>query len=68
VFISVAFVLAPTILGIGDGLPLSAVAGLILGQYVLKLAIALLDTPLVYLIVKGANRPLHRYQSASHAD
>ena len=56
VFISVAFWLAPTLLGIGEALPGVVIASLILGQYVLKLAIALLDTPLVYLVVGGVRR------------
>ncbi len=47
IFTFVAFFIAP-IAGIGPSLPLSAIGSLILGQYVLKLLIALVDTPLVY--------------------
>jgi len=44
IFISVAFVLV-------QGVPLEAALGLIVGQYVVKLTIALVDTPFVYLVV-----------------
>jgi len=50
-FVSVAFFLAPTLLGIEGALPLAAIPALIVGQYLLKLAIAVLDTPVVYLVV-----------------
>ena len=50
-FVSVAFFVAPTLLGIGDALPIPAVVSLIVGQYLLKLLIALVDTPLVYATV-----------------
>ena len=52
IFVSVAFVAAPTLLGIGPALPRNVVVGLIVGQYLLKLAIALVDTPVVYLVVR----------------
>lgn len=55
IFVSVAFLVAPTLLGAGDALPLGVVGALIVGQYLLKLAIAVLDTPFVYLVV-GAVR------------
>ncbi|MFC5134799.1 MULTISPECIES: queuosine precursor transporter [Haloferacaceae] len=55
IFVSVAFLVAPTLLGVGDALPLAAVGALIAGQYLLKLLIAVLDTPFVYLVV-GAVR------------
>ena len=51
VFIVVAFALAPALLGIGDALPAPVIASLIVGQYLIKLLIAALDTPFVYLIV-----------------
>ena len=50
IFISIAFAIAPAIFG-GDVMGVEAVAALILGQYLLKLAIAVLDTPVVYLVV-----------------
>jgi len=52
IFILVAFVAAPTLLGIGEALPTAAVISLILGQYLLKLLIAVVDTPFVYLVVR----------------
>ena len=51
IFVSLAFLIAPAILGVGEALPLGAVAALIVGQYLLKLSIAVVDTPFVYLIV-----------------
>ncbi|MFB6129551.1 MAG: queuosine precursor transporter [Salinigranum sp.] len=56
IFVSVAFFLAPRLLGIGDPLPTAVVASLIVGQYLLKLLIALLDTPFVYLAVGAIRR------------
>jgi uncharacterized integral membrane protein (TIGR00697 family) len=51
VFVGIAFLIAPLVLGTGDALSLRQIAALIIGQYLLKLVIALVDTPLVYLIV-----------------
>ena len=51
VFILVAFAIAPALLGIGDSLPTGLIVSLIVGQYLAKLLIAVLDTPFVYLIV-----------------
>jgi uncharacterized integral membrane protein (TIGR00697 family) len=51
VFVGIAFYLLPTFVGIGPQLPTAVVLGLMIGQYVLKLAIAVLDTPFVYLVV-----------------
>jgi uncharacterized integral membrane protein (TIGR00697 family) len=51
VFILVAFVVAPRLLGIGSASPADVVLGLVVGQYLLKLAIALADTPFVYAVV-----------------
>jgi len=53
-FVVVAFGLAPIVLA-GDPQSLRALGGLIVGQYVLKLLIAVVDTPLVYAVV-GAVR------------
>lgn len=51
IFVSVAFYFAPTFLGVGFALPLQGVLALIVGQYVLKLLIAVVDTPFVYAVV-----------------
>ena len=56
IFIGIAFYLAPTLLGVGSALPTNALIGLIAGQYLLKLLIALLDTPVVYLVVNVIGR------------
>lgn len=60
IFVGVAFWLLPQV-GIGaemglplvGGGPVPSVAALIVGQYVLKLAIALIDTPFVYAVVRA---------------
>ncbi|MFB1066819.1 queuosine precursor transporter [Natrinema sp. H-ect4] len=51
IFVSVAFAIAPAVLGVGAVLPTDVILSLMVGQYLLKLAIALLDTPVVYAIV-----------------
>ena len=51
IFTLVAFGVAPGLLGIGSALPASALVGLIVGQYVGKLLIAVIDTPFVYAVV-----------------
>ncbi|MFC6615250.1 queuosine precursor transporter [Halopenitus salinus] len=56
IFVGVAFVVAPTYFGIGDALPTAIVVSLILGQYLLKLLIAVADTPFVYLVVAAVRR------------
>ncbi len=48
IFISLAFNILPTIIG-GTPLPWGVIGTIIMGQYIVKLIIALLDTPLVYL-------------------
>jgi uncharacterized integral membrane protein (TIGR00697 family) len=50
-FTTVAFVIAPTLLDVGQVLPWSVVLSLIGGQYIVKALIAGIDTPLVYLAV-----------------
>ncbi|MFC7188014.1 queuosine precursor transporter [Halorubrum yunnanense] len=55
IFVGVAFYAAPVLLGVGDPLPGGVLLALGLGQYLLKLVIAVLDTPVVYLVV-GAVR------------
>lgn len=51
IFVVLAFFAVPTLLGIGQALPGAVLVQLILGQYIVKLLIALLDTPLVYAAV-----------------
>ncbi|RRJ27774.1 queuosine precursor transporter [Halocatena pleomorpha] len=51
VFVGIGFVVAPVLLDTGAPLSGSAVASLVVGQYLLKLLIALLDTPFVYAVV-----------------
>ncbi len=51
IFVSVAFALAPRFFGIGEAPPENIILGLMIGQYLLKLLIALVDTPFVYLVV-----------------
>ncbi|RKD93320.1 queuosine precursor transporter [Halopiger aswanensis] len=51
IFVSVAFAIAPAVLGVGAVLPTNVLLSLIVGQYLLKFAIALLDTPIVYAVV-----------------
>ena len=50
-FVGVAFSLAPSLIGVGPVLPAGELLALMVGQYLLKLAIAVLDTPIVYAIV-----------------
>ncbi|SFS66188.1 queuosine precursor transporter [Halostagnicola kamekurae] len=51
IFVSIAFAIAPLVFGVGNALQPEAVIGLMIGQYLLKLAIAVADTPVVYAIV-----------------
>lgn len=51
IFISIAFLLAPLIIGVGEALPALVILQLIVGQYLIKLLIAFAETPLVYAIV-----------------
>ena len=53
IFVGVAFVVAPAVLGIGMPLSLGEAAALVVGQYLLKLLIAVIDTPFVYLVVRA---------------
>jgi uncharacterized integral membrane protein (TIGR00697 family) len=54
VFVVVAFSLAPLASGVGNRLPGAALLALIVGQYAVKLLIAVVDTPLVYAAVRTA--------------
>lgn len=56
IFVGIAFWLVPQTIGIGPQLPTSAVVALMIGQYVLKLLIALVDTPFVYLVTGAIRR------------
>ncbi|MUV57481.1 queuosine precursor transporter [Halogeometricum sp. CBA1124] len=51
IFVTVAFYVAPRLLGIGEAFPPSVVLSLVVGQYLLKLLIAVVDTPFVYAVV-----------------
>lgn len=51
IFVTMAFFLVPLVIGVGEALPGFVVLQLIIGQYLVKLAIAVLETPLVYAIV-----------------
>ena len=55
IFVTVAFAVGPALLGTAEPLGPGVLAGLIVGQYVLKLAIALVDTPFVYAVVGLVN-------------
>lgn len=56
IFVGVAFWAVPMMFGIGPQLPGAVVISLMIGQYLLKLLIAILDTPLVYLITGAVRR------------
>lgn len=51
IFVVVGFAVAPAVLGVGVALPTEAILALVVGQYLLKLAIAIVDTPIVYAVV-----------------
>jgi len=51
IFTVVAFAVAPTILGNAQPYALGAIVSIILGQYIAKLVIAVVDTPFVYAAV-----------------
>ena len=53
IFVTVAFWAAPTLLGVGQANSLDQILALVVGQYVLKLAIAVGDTPFVYAVVRA---------------
>lgn len=56
IFVGIAFWLVPQTVGIGPQLPGAVVVSLMVGQYLLKLLIAVLDTPFVYLITGAIRR------------
>jgi len=51
IFVSVAFYVAPRLFGVGGELPVPVIFALIVGQYVFKLLVAVVDTPFVYAVV-----------------
>ncbi len=51
IFVGLGFYVVPLALGTGDPLKPGLIASLLVGQYLLKLLIAVLDTPFVYLVV-----------------
>jgi uncharacterized integral membrane protein (TIGR00697 family) len=56
IFVGIAFWIVPRVVGIGPQPPGSVVVSLVVGQYLLKLAIAVLDTPFVYLVTGWIKR------------
>ncbi|WP_137287993.1 queuosine precursor transporter [Natronorubrum halophilum] len=51
IFVAIAFSLAPALVGVGPVLGVGDLLALMVGQYLLKLVIAVLDTPVVYAVV-----------------
>ena len=68
IFVGLAFFLVPQALGTGAALPLSVVGSLVVGQYLLKLLIAVVDTPFVYLVVGFLRRRGHGEPTVQLAD
>ena len=56
IFVGVAFWVLPQYAGVGPTFEANIVLSLVVGQYLLKLAIALADTPFVYLITGAIRR------------
>jgi len=56
IFVTVAFGVLPRLIGVGPVTSWDLVLELIVGQYLLKLLIALLDTPFVYGVVAAVRR------------
>ncbi len=56
IFVGIAFWLVPQTVGIGPQLPGAVVVSLMVGQYLLKLLIVVVDTPFVYLITGAIRR------------
>lgn len=54
-FVALGFAVVPAVLG-GSVRPVDTVVALVVGQYLLKLGLAVLDTPLVYGVVYGLRR------------
>ncbi len=67
VFILLGFVLLPPLAG-GSAVPLSAAVSMVIGQYVVKMVVAALDTPLFYVIsgfIEGFREELQTADSDS---
>jgi len=62
-FIVLGFVVFPVVFG-GQVTPLVAVPSLILGQYVVKVVVALGDTPLFYLLSSGIDKSTFSFTTA----
>jgi len=58
IFVGIAFAVAPAVLGVGPQLAPPILASLMVGQYLLKLLIAVVDTPFVYAAVGYARGDL----------
>jgi len=56
IFVSVAFYVAPKVFGVGGGLPVPVIFALMVGQYVFKVLVAVVDTPFVYGVVSLVER------------
>lgn len=56
IFVLGGFLIVPTLLGTGVALPTNVLLQLIVGQYLLKLLIAVVDTPFVYAVVRMVRR------------
>lgn len=67
IFVSVGFAVMPAIRG-GEPMTVNALLGLIVGQYVLKLLIALVDTPFVYAVVGYLRSQGHAAKASYAAD
>jgi len=50
VFVGLAFYVVPHAFGVGNAVPAGVVVALIAGQYVVKVVVAVIDTPFVYLV------------------
>ncbi|MFB6266913.1 MAG: queuosine precursor transporter [Halodesulfurarchaeum sp.] len=68
IFVTLAFSVVPRVLGTPGGVSAGVVASLIVGQYLLKLLIALVDTPFVYLVVSLLRRREQREPTIRAAD
>ena len=53
-FITLAFWAVPSAIGLGTALPGTVLLQLVIGQYVVKLLIAVVDTPVIYAVVGSA--------------
>lgn len=51
IFVSVAFLVAPALLGFGVALPIPVLVTVFIGDYIAKTALAIADTPVVYAFV-----------------